>query len=112
MRRYGLIFALIPAILAASIGLAYYSYTRTRTDRRLVIETMAELAREKVYGVESEIIKAEQEVFGAVEYDKKHELGTLLEGRPFSSAFLLDNNGKIVPGGTYVTGGKEARRFF
>ncbi len=99
MRRYGLIFALIPAVLAASVGLAYYSYTQSRGDRLRVLETLSELAEEKVLGVESEILKSERTLFDSIEFDRRFELEAL--PAQFESALILDHNGKIVQSGVY-----------
>jgi two-component system, OmpR family, phosphate regulon sensor histidine kinase PhoR len=113
MRRPALVYVLIAVVLAAAAGLAYYGYTyasELRARERLVImDTMRELAEEKVIGIESELIKTDHSVFDRVDVDNLLKLREFfaVERPPIQSVLVLDADGAIVPGGAFT---KRERR--
>ena len=99
---------LIPAVLIAVAGLAYFSYTYTSElssrERHVLLDTMAELAEEKVVGIRSEIIRTDTALFEAVDIDNLLQFQELLrQQRPaIESAVILDEDQEIVPGGLFT----------
>jgi hypothetical protein len=63
MRRLVAINALIFAVLASALALAYYGYSYTAEaasrERALIADTLRELAEEKIIGIESPIVEAD-----------------------------------------------------
>lgn len=114
MRRPVLVYLLIAAVLLASGGLAYYGYSYsaelTSRERYAILDTMRELAEEKVIGIESEILKSERPLFTGVEIGNLLELREVLatERTAIESVLILDENLDIVPGGFFTKrSGKE-----
>jgi two-component system phosphate regulon sensor histidine kinase PhoR len=107
MGRLARVYLLIAAVLAAAGGLAFYTYTYSSQlasrDRMVIMRTMAELAEEKVVGIESEIIKADLALFDSVDIDNLLEFQKLIrDERPaVESVQILDDELQIVPGGNY-----------
>ena len=99
---------LIPAVLIAAAGLAYFSYTYSSElsarERAVLMDTMAELGTEKVIGVEGEILRTEASVLDAVNVQNLmafHEF--LRDRRPaIESAAILDADQEIMPGGLFT----------
>src|SRR4051812_7104997 len=93
VRRVLLLNALIFAVLAAAVALAYYgySYTSEATSRDRELALMAELADEKVLNVESVIHEADTKLLRAVQIDPISDLKSLLRptGAAVSSVFVL-----------------------
>lgn len=108
LRRWALLYVLIPAVLIAAAGLAYFSYTYSSElstrDRHVLMDTMAELGGEKVVGIQSEILRTEAAVLDAVDPDNLLEFqGFLKDRRPaIESAAILDEDLEIVPGGLFT----------
>ncbi|GAB4564250.1 MAG: hypothetical protein Tsb0020_14230 [Haliangiales bacterium] len=108
MRPNALIYALMAAVLAAVSGLAYYAYSASRAlsvrERAVMLDTMRELAEEKILGIESELIKSDRSVFYRVNISKLSELQEFLgEERPaVESVVILDEELAIVPGGFFT----------
>jgi two-component system phosphate regulon sensor histidine kinase PhoR len=108
LRRLIVIYALIFAVLASATALAYYSYSYTSEaatrERAIIEDTMRELAEEKIFGIESQIIDAEEKVFYGVDPDRLDSLKEVIdkEQAPVLSAIVLDDRLQIMPGG-YVT---------
>ncbi len=107
MRRLTLLYILIGTVLSAAVGLAIYSYVisnkLSERERLVILDTMRELAAEKIVGIESEIVKADQAVFDAVDIDNILEIEALAKRhRPVKSILVLDRNLKILPSG-FVT---------
>ena len=108
-------FALVAAVLLAALGLTYYSYRNTPSERLVVLDTMRELAGEKVIGIQTEIIKAETEMFQRVDPEALGDLQKALQDSSLRSVVVIDLDGRIVPSGIFTKReGEEAdiRRFF
>ena len=116
MSRSALVYVFLPAVIVAAAGLAYYGY-RSSTElasfeRHIMLDTLRELAEEKVFGIESEIIKAETDVFDAIDLNKLPELQQLSDKPlPIESVLVLDQDGAIVPGGFFTTNQRGAAEF-
>ncbi len=106
MRRVLLLNALIFAVLAAAVALAYYgySYTSEATSRERELALMADLAEEKVLNIESLIDDADTKLLREVQIEPMSDLKTLIRptGAAVSSVFVLDDELKLVPDG-YVS---------
>ena len=124
MRRLLLVNALIFAVLAAAVALAYYGYSFATgvAQRERELELMKELAREKVNSIESRIVRDDQKLFGH-EGDRGEtlSLAQFIERLPqitadkavhWMSVFVLDDKLKIVPGGFYSNRGDKAAAEF
>ncbi len=115
MQRLTLLYVLIVAVLAASTGLAYYGYSFSRElhahQRLVVIDTMQELAEEKVYGIESQLIKADKALFDRVDIENLLEFQQLLAAeRPaVDSVLILDAEQKLIPGGFFIRSGNKSQ---
>src|SRR5215831_13783219 len=102
MRRLLLVNALIFAVLASAIGLAYYGYSYTSEvstrEREIIEDTMRDLAEEKVIGIESLITTADAKVFDdvghAIELDRlRDDLKRIGEREPLvESIYVLDGD--------------------
>jgi two-component system phosphate regulon sensor histidine kinase PhoR len=105
MRRLLLVNALIFAILASAIGLAYYGYSYTNEvstrERAIILDTMRELAEEKVIGIESQLVEADKKLFAAIQLDPLSDLERVVksQGAALQSIFVLDEQLEVVPGG-------------
>lgn len=108
MRRPLLVFALIAAVLIAASGLAYYGFSYSNElqsrERAVIIDTMRELAEEKVIGIESELIKSDMAVVSRVDISNLLKMKEILDvERPaIESAIILDDSLEIIPGGFYT----------
>jgi two-component system phosphate regulon sensor histidine kinase PhoR len=105
MRRLLLVNALIFAVLAAAIGLAYYGYSYTSEvstrEREIIEDTMKDLAEEKVIGIESLITTADAKVFDdvghAIELDRLRDDLKRIGGEPLvESIYVLDEDRQPV----------------
>lgn len=120
MRRVLLLNALIFAVLAAAIALAYYSFSYSSEDnsRERELALMRELADEKVLNIESLIDEADRKLLREVQIEPMADLQARLEalvrstGAATASVFVLDAEKKLIPGGNvgYRTR-KEANEF-
>jgi two-component system phosphate regulon sensor histidine kinase PhoR len=97
--------ALIFAVLAAAVALAYYGYSYATGDvsREREEQLMRDLAEEKVLNIEALILSGDQKLFGTnlpVEtfISKLQELAS---GARFMSVFVLDSQRKVIPGGYF-----------
>jgi two-component system phosphate regulon sensor histidine kinase PhoR len=105
MRRLLLVNALIFAILASAIGLAYYGYSYTNEvstrERAIILDTMRELAEEKVIGIESQLVETDKKLFAAIQLDPLSDLERVVksQGAALQSIFVLDDQLEVVPGG-------------
>ena len=95
MRRHYLVFALVAAVLLAALGLTYYSYRNTPSERLVVLDTMRELAGEKVIGIQTEIIKAQSDMFARVDPAALVDLQKALKESPLRSVLVVDRTGKV-----------------
>ena len=108
MRRLVLVYLLIAAVLVAAVGLAIYGYfyssELSNRERQVGMDTMRELAEEKVIGIESEVIKADLALFDSVDiYNLLEFQRLMLAERPaVESVLILDERLEIVPGGFFT----------
>ena len=109
MRRVLLLNALIFAVLAAAVALAYYgySYTSEVTSRERELALMAELADEKLQSIETVIDAADTKLMASVQVDSpdlRADIQALLKstGAAVTRVFVLDDQLKIIPGGSNV----------
>ncbi|HET6610959.1 MAG TPA: HAMP domain-containing sensor histidine kinase [Kofleriaceae bacterium] len=105
MRRLTWTYLLIPAVLVAAVGLAAVSYIYSQKlssrERLVIMDTMRELAEEKIVGIQTELIEADMAVFDSVDGQNLQKLQQhLAKERPaIESVVVLDENLAIVPGG-------------
>jgi two-component system phosphate regulon sensor histidine kinase PhoR len=113
VRRLILANVLIIAVLAAAAGLAYYglSYSRevSNRERAVIVDTMRELAEEKVFGIERELVESDTKILRSVSIHNLLQVQDLLksEQAPVARVLILDENLQIVPDG--YLGGKRSR---
>lgn len=122
MRRLLLVNALIFAVLAAAVALAYYGYSYAASEAgQDRLELMDLLAEEKIAGIKASIVGDDQKLFGAnpdrfgsnlpldVFIDRLSELAS---GVHVMSVFVLNDRREVIPSG-YVSlrGDKEAVAF-
>jgi two-component system phosphate regulon sensor histidine kinase PhoR len=110
VRRLLLVNALIFAVLAAAVALAYYgySYTSGAVSRDRELNLIHDLAEEKVVNIESLVTKDDQAIFDAARVDDNSKLAEAIQGAFFRSVFVLDSKMKLVPDG-YVSRGRDAK---
>jgi len=105
MRRLLLVNALIFAVLASAMGLAYYGYSYTSEvstrEREIIEDTTRDLAEEKVIGIESLITTADAKVFDevgrAIELDRLRDDLKRIGSEPLvESIYVLDENDQPV----------------
>jgi two-component system phosphate regulon sensor histidine kinase PhoR len=119
MRRVLLLNALIFAVLAAAVALAYYgySYTSEATSRERELALMADLADEKLQSIETVIDDADTKLMRAVEIeplaDLSSRLASLLRTTGAAAAHItvLDDKLEKIPGGYQSTRMKEEPGF-
>jgi two-component system phosphate regulon sensor histidine kinase PhoR len=104
VRRVLLVNALIFAVLAAAVALAYYgySYTADVVSQNRERQLMHDLAEEKVLNIESLVVKDDLALFQQVRLDDMSKLGQIADSLSVQSVFVLDDDLKLVPGG-YVS---------
>jgi two-component system phosphate regulon sensor histidine kinase PhoR len=104
VRRVLLVNALIFAVLAAAVALAYYGYSYTSGEvfRDRELELLHDLAQEKVDNIESLVTNDDDTVFGQVRFDDVAKLPDAIKSVSFVSVFVLDDQLKLVPDG-YVS---------
>lgn len=103
MRRLLLVNALIFAVLAAAVTLAYYSYSFAsgQLQRERERDSMKEVAIEKRLSIEGGIIRDDQKLF-SIPFDDVGRLKPLADTVHVTSVFVLDDKRAVVPGG-YVS---------
>ncbi len=107
MRRVLLVNALIFAVLAAAVALAYYGYSYTSevssNDRELAV--LQELADDKVLDIESRIESSDNQLLSSVQIEPMSDLRALLKtsGVAAVSVFVLDDQLRLVPDGLVST---------
>jgi len=102
VRRFWLPYLLIPAVLIATAGLAYYSLRLQARERGLILETIRELAEEKAVGIQTSIEESEGELFKTVGNGGLEDIPTLMKNVPVVSVLVFDLNDQIVPGGHHT----------
>jgi two-component system, OmpR family, phosphate regulon sensor histidine kinase PhoR len=118
VRRLLLLNALIFAVLAAAVALAYYgySYATEASSRERELQLMHDLAEEKVLSIESMVLRDDQKLFGLSlppeQFVAKLPDLALYSGVHVTSVFVLDEQLKLMPSGYVSTReGKEAVDF-
>ena len=107
MRRGLLVIALIFAVLAAAVALAYYGYSYTSevssNDREL--QVIKELADDKVLDIESRIESADTKLLKSVQIEPMSDLRDLMKTTEAAatSVFILDDHLQLVPDGSVST---------
>ncbi|HSN25469.1 MAG TPA: HAMP domain-containing sensor histidine kinase, partial [Kofleriaceae bacterium] len=103
MRRILVVNALIFAVLAAAVALAYYGYAATsiESQEQQVLQPLRELAEEKVFNIENLVVRDERVVFDNVRFDELSKLDEVVNpvSSSVASVFVLDEQGKLVPDG-------------
>ena len=123
MKRLATVYVVTIAVVLAAAGLAYSSYSRSRAlsskERHLILDTMRELAEEKVINIESEVIKADLAVFNLVDIDNLPELQRrlALARVAVSNVLILGEDLRILASGFFTrmadkTQVDRTRRFF
>jgi hypothetical protein len=108
VRRLIAINALIFAVLASAMALAYYGYSfaaeASSRERALIADTMRELAEEKIIGIESPLVEADQKLFATIDPDRLPDLAQVVRtfAAPVASVFVLGADKKVLPSG-YVS---------
>ena len=105
MRRLLLVNALIFAVLAAAVALAYYSFSYSTGSRERELELMKDLAEEKVLNIESLIDETDTKLFKEIQPAQLANLADLVKttGAAVTSVFVLDDHLQMVPSGSYST---------
>ena len=104
MRRVLLVNALIFAVLAAAVALAYYGYSYTSevssSERELAV--LQELADDKVLDIESRIESSDNKLLAGVQLEPMSDLRELVNttGVGATSVFVLDDHLALVPDGS------------
>src|SRR5215468_266976 len=107
VRRVLLVNALIFAVLAAAVALAYYGYSYTSevssSERELAV--LQELADDKVLDIESRIESSDNKLLAGVQLEPMSDLRELLKttGVAATSVFVLDDHLALVPDGSVST---------
>ena len=107
MRRVLLVNALIFAVLAAAVALAYYGYSYTSevssNERELAV--LQELADDKVLDIESRIESSDNKLLAGVQLEPMSDLRELVKttGVAATSVFVLDDHLALVPDGSVST---------
>lgn len=96
---------LLPVMLAAAGSLAYYVYSYSEQlaarERRATLDTMGELAKEKLIGIQTAIAEADRQVFDAVDFSDLASLGQSIASTPHRSATILSLDQSVVSGGSF-----------
>ena len=107
MRRVLLVNALIFAVLAAAVALAYYgfSYTSEVSSNERELAVLQELADDKVLDIESRIESSDNKLLAGVQIDPMSDVRELIKttGVAATSVFVLDDHLALVPDGTVST---------
>ncbi len=116
MRRLVLVNALIFAVLAAAVALAYYgySYATSEASRDRERALVREVAEEKVLNIEALILRDDQKLFDSpLPLDAfLAQLDELTKGLRIMSVFVLDEDLKLIPDGyRSLRVGKEGTEF-
>jgi len=104
VRRVLLVNALIFAVLAAAVALAYYGYSYTSevssNERELAV--LKELADDKVLDIESRLESADNKLLIGAQIEPMSDLRELMKttGVAATSVFVLDDHLQLVPDGS------------
>jgi two-component system, OmpR family, phosphate regulon sensor histidine kinase PhoR len=114
MRRVLVVNALIFAVLAAAVALAYYGYSYTSevssNERELAV--LQELADDKVADIEAHIESADNYVLTGADLDHLADMSDLVKrsGVAFTTVFVLDDQLKLKLDGSVANGTSAAQR--
>jgi two-component system phosphate regulon sensor histidine kinase PhoR len=119
MRRLLVVNALIFAVLASAAALAYYGYSYTAEassrERAIIQDTMRELAEEKIIGIETPMLEADEKLFTTIDPDHLPELADVVRAQraPVVSVFVLGPDLHVLPSGYAGTrpNNEEAQSF-
>jgi two-component system, OmpR family, phosphate regulon sensor histidine kinase PhoR len=105
VRRVLLVNALIFAVLAAAVALAYYGYSYTSEVSSNELALLQELADDRVLTIESRIEDDDIQLMNEVEIEPMSGLLELIKstGVAATSVFVLDENLRLVPDGLVST---------
>src|SRR5262252_1653554 len=107
VRRVLLVNALIFAVLAAAVALAYYgySYTSEVSSHERELAVLQELADDKVLDIESQIESADIKLLAGFQLDPMSDPIELVRrtGAAVTSVFVLDDHLQLVPDGSVST---------
>jgi hypothetical protein len=103
VRRLLLVNALIFAVLAAAIALAYYSFSYSTVWREQEEKLLKDLAEEKVLNIESLIDDKDTKLFKEIQLDQMVNLGELVKttSAAVASVYVLDDHLQLIPGGHF-----------
>ncbi|KAB2908820.1 MAG: HAMP domain-containing histidine kinase [Kofleriaceae bacterium] len=105
MRRLIVVNALIFAVLASAAALAYYGYSYTAEassrERAIIQDTMRELAEEKIIGIETPMLEADEKLFAWIEPENLPDLADKVRtlNAPIVSVFVLGEDFRVLPSG-------------
>jgi two-component system, OmpR family, phosphate regulon sensor histidine kinase PhoR len=107
MRRLIVVNALIFAVLASAVALAYYGYSYTAEassrERAIIQDTMRELAEEKIIGIETPMLEIDEKLFASIEPDRLPADAIVRDlNAPIVSVFVLGEDLHVLPSG-YVS---------
>jgi two-component system phosphate regulon sensor histidine kinase PhoR len=112
VRRILVVNALIFAVLAAAVALAYYGYSATSSaaSRERELQLMHDVAEEKVLNIEAWVVKDERTVADNVKIDDLRDLQEVVTpvSGSIASVFVLDADGKLLAGGSVGTNSRNA----
>jgi len=118
MRRLIVVNALIFAVLASAAALAYYGYSYTAEassrERAIIQDTMRELAEEKIIGIETPMLEADEKLFAWIEPENLPDLANKVRtlNAPIVSVFVLGEDFQVLPSGYVSTRlGDEGQAF-
>jgi two-component system phosphate regulon sensor histidine kinase PhoR len=116
VRRLLLLNALIFAVLAAAVALAYYGYAATsgETSRDRELALMQDLAEEKVLNIEFLVDDADKKLMREIELDDLPRLQKQVEtsGAGVVSVIILDEQLNLVPSGSVSTQPEKQAKAF
>lgn len=105
MRRVLVVNALIFAVLAAAVALAYYGFSASsyEASRERAVEPLRDLAEEKVFNIENLVLRDEHTVFDNVRFDDLDKLPAVVKpvSNTVMSVFVLDDQLKPVLGASW-----------
>jgi len=104
VRRLILVNALIFAVLAAAVALAYYAFSFVSNETSRYRErAMRDLAAEKIFNIEASILREDQKLFGSPLPLETFiaRLPELTKDLGVMSVFVLDEQRKLITGGYY-----------
>jgi two-component system phosphate regulon sensor histidine kinase PhoR len=103
VRRILVVNALIFAVLAAAVALAYYGYSATTSEagEERELQSLHDFAEDRVFNIETLVIRDEQTVFDNLRLEDVANLREIVNpvSAAVSSVFVLDDQLKLVPDG-------------